>query len=277
MPWSSRPSRSRTTALVVALRAARLCGDHPAGASLLEWLESFPPGPRRWDDATRTEFVLLLQRAEPSSLRLLTASGVLQRALPELDDAIAGLRPAALEIDPLATLRLPRLTRVREIFAATSRPFSNRCCSRRWCSTRPATTRAVRSAFARRTVQRLDLRTRVEQAVAGLVDDAGLLNAAARRSDGLSEESVLRIAVHLGTSEQAEALFVLSLAGQEEGTRSEERLWALHKLLQAVLTKQELVGREAANEVERRRTEARSWFRTTRSADASLRRHGRMC
>ena len=66
----------------------------------------------------------------------------------------------------------------------------------------------------------------------------------------------MRIAVHLGTSEQAEALFVLALAGQEEGARNEERLWAMHKLLQAVLTKQELVGREAANEVERRRTEA---------------------
>ena len=117
-------------ALVVALRAARLCGDHAAGSSLLEWLESFPPGPRRWDDATRAEFFTLLQRAEPSSLRLLTASGVLQRALPELDDAIAGLRPAALEIDPLATLRLPRLTRVREILRGDEPDFSRTAAAR---------------------------------------------------------------------------------------------------------------------------------------------------
>ncbi len=40
-------------ALLVALRAARLCADHAASATLLEWLEAFPPGPRRWDDTAR--------------------------------------------------------------------------------------------------------------------------------------------------------------------------------------------------------------------------------
>jgi [protein-PII] uridylyltransferase len=109
---------------------------------------------------------------------------------------------------------------------------------------------------ARRVAARLDLGAGAEQAVAGLVGDAELLPAAARRLDSLGEEAVLQLAVHLRSSEQANALFLLAQADDPEPWER-ERLRELHELLQAALAHPELTGREAANAVEQRKATAR--------------------
>jgi Kef-type K+ transport system membrane component KefB len=243
-------------ALVVALHAARLSADHAASPALLAWLEAFPPGPRRWDDSSRAEFFALLRVADARSWRLLTASGVLQRCLPELDDALAQRRPTALDLDPLTTLRLPSLSRVHELLAQEDTPplvdeVLMAALALDACDGESG--RAV--VVARRTVQRLDLGARVEQMVASLVNDAGLMPAAARRIDALSEESVLQIAVHLDSIEQADALYLLSRAA-DGGNVDVGQLGSLHELVRVSLAHPELVGREARNEVEARRVEA---------------------
>jgi [protein-PII] uridylyltransferase len=66
---------------------------------------------------------------------------------------------------------------------------------------------------------------------------------------------VLQIAVHLGSLEQADALYLLTRASSID-ERDRDRVNALHQLVQTALAHTELVGREAANEVERRRSEA---------------------
>jgi Na+:H+ antiporter len=243
-------------ALLVALRAAAMSATSAPGASLLEWLDAFPPGPRRWDDEAREEFFSLLRLGTPQSWRLLTASGVLQRCLPELDDALAQRQPGALDLDPLAALQFQRLAGVHELLAADAA----------WSYVRPVLLAALvldacdddtneGVVVARRTVQRLDLGARVEQSVAALVGDSELLSAAARRTDALTEEAVLEIAVHLGSLEQSDALYLLTRAsGVDE--RDRDRLDALLQLVRAALAHTDLVGRDAANEVERRRSEA---------------------
>jgi Kef-type K+ transport system membrane component KefB/predicted amino acid-binding ACT domain protein len=245
-------------ALVVALYAARLCAQRAASPALLEWLEEFPAGPRRWDDKTRAEFFSLLREAEPRSWRMLTASGVLQRCLPELDDALVRRRPAALELDPLATLRLLRLSRVHELLdlERTPPPYTNAVLLAALALDAADDDSDQAVVIARRTVQRLDLGARVEQTVAGLVNDVDLMRAAARRNDALSEESVLQIAVHLDNVDQADALYLLSRAGDAHGRHDSGQLGALHELVRAALAMPELVGREAGNEVEARRAEA---------------------
>jgi Na+:H+ antiporter len=243
-------------ALLVGLRAARLCAGHPASPALLEWLSAFPPGPRRWDDASRSEFFELLRGAEPRSWRMLTASGVLQRCLPELDDALVQQRPAALDLDPLAALRFERLARTHELVAQEETPPYERsvllaalvldACGDDSLSAVPV---------ARRTVQRLDLGAEIEHSVTSLVSDVELMRAASRRHDALSEESVMQIAVHLGSVDQADALYLLSQA-VDGRDRQFEQLRALHKMVLTALSHPELVASDAANEVERRREEA---------------------
>ena len=109
---------------------------------------------------------------------------------------------------------------------------------------------------ARRTVQRLGLGTPVEQAVAALVADVNLLSGAARRVDALSEEGVLALAVHLGRTEQARALYLLTRARSSDDQWEQERIDALYDLVQDALAHPELTGRAAANAVEHRKAEA---------------------
>jgi hypothetical protein len=244
-------------ALAVGLRAARLCAGYPASPELLEWLSAFPPGARRFDDASRDEFFQLLRSAEPRSWRMLTASGVLQRCLPELDDALVQQRPNALDIDPLAALRFARLARAHELVAQEDDPPYERALMLAAlvldaCGDDSATAVAV----AQRSVQRLDLGPEIEDSVAALVGDIELMRAAAKRRDALSEESVLQIAVHLGSVEQADALYLLSLAADDGDRQLSERLRALHGMVLTALSHPELVASDAANEVERRRAEA---------------------
>ncbi len=246
-------------ALAVALAAARLSERHQPGDSLLEWLETFPPGPRTFDEAARAEFWRLLSEGGARSWRLLTSSGVLQRALPELDDALALRIRSGYEIDPLAGLRFDRSLALRDALAHAGGPAASdglvlAALVLDACEDVPVEPVVV----ARRTVQRIDLGTPVEQEVAGLVTDAGLLAAAARRLDALTEESVLALAVHLGTSAHARALYLLTIATFDGEEWERERIDALHDLIQGALAHPELTGRAAANEVERRRAEAQA-------------------
>jgi Kef-type K+ transport system membrane component KefB len=252
-------------ALAVALAAARLVEGHQPGDSLLEWLEAFPSGARPWDEQARAEFWRLLEEGGPRSWRLLTSSGVLQRALPELDDALTLRVRAAYEIDPLAGLRFSRLNAVREGLPTAGGPAQPDAVLLAAlvldaCDEVPVEPVVI----ARRTVQRLDLGTPVEQAVAGLVIDANLLAGAARRVDALSEEGVLALAVHLGSAEHARALHLLTRATFSGEEWERERIDALHDLVQDALKHPELTGRAAANEVEHRKAEATS--RTTEHA-----------
>ena len=66
--------------------------------------------------------------------------------------------------------------------------------------------------LARRIAHRLDLGAAAEQQIALLVDDSDLLRAAARKVDGLEEERVVPIAIHLDNPERARALYLLTLA-----------------------------------------------------------------
>src|SRR5205823_1090312 len=84
---------------------------------------------------------------------------------------------------------------------------------------------------ARRVVQRLGLGTAAEESVARLVADSGLLSAASRRPEGLDEERVLQLAVHLGSREQGQALYLLTLAANDMDPWERSRLDDLHQFL----------------------------------------------
>ena len=89
-----------------------------------------------------------------------------------------------------------------------------------------------------------------------LVGDADLLRAAARRLDGLEEERVVPIAIHLGRAERARALYILSIALGDLEPWDRERLDELFALVVDLLDRPELTGLDARNLVERRRAEA---------------------
>ena len=160
---------------------------------------------------------------------------MLERSLPELGAAAEHRRDHA-DLDPLAALHWSTLATLRANNPVSTVDHWDRVLLAALVLdvTHPdqATSPIV---VARKTCQRLDVGAATEQAVAGLVADAGLLLGASRRLDGLGEESVLQLAAHLGTSAQADALFLLTQAYFELEPQERARLRALHGLLLDVL------------------------------------------
>jgi Kef-type K+ transport system membrane component KefB len=248
----AEPASSFT--LEVALRAALACANTRPGASVLNWLSAIPPGPIRWTRGARQPFFDLLAEGTPRSWRLLLVSGVLERALPELGLALAR-RHSEAELDPLAALHLPWLRRVQ----ADGR--YRRAEHPEWVLLAALVLEATGGedrpvVVARKLVQRLDLGAAAEQSVARLVSDANLLTSASRRLDGLTEESVLQLAAHIGARDQAWALYLLSDTAEELDAADRARIETLYRLVDTALGHPELVGREASNTVEQRRAEA---------------------
>jgi [protein-PII] uridylyltransferase len=95
-----------------------------------------------------------------------------------------------------------------------------------------------------------------EEEVAMLVGETGLLRAAAVRPDGLDEERVVQIATFLETRGRATALYLLSVALGALEPWERTRLDALHDMVQDLLARPDLVGREARNLAEQRRAAA---------------------
>jgi Kef-type K+ transport system membrane component KefB/predicted amino acid-binding ACT domain protein len=242
--------------LEVALEAAVRCAATPPGDTVLDWLAELPGGPLRWTRPARSGFVELLERGTARSWRLLIVTGVLERSLPELGAAVER-RQGHAELDPLAALHWDTLTRLRERATARSLEHPDRVLLAALVLDATDESDAVSPVVvARKTCQRLDVGAAAEQAVAGLVSDAGLLAAASRRIDGLDEEAVLQVAAHLATPERARALFLLTLARMDLAPDDRTRLATLHDLIQAVLGNPELVGRAATNAIEQRRAQA---------------------
>jgi Kef-type K+ transport system membrane component KefB len=247
-------------ALEVALEAALMLGDqHRPGERLIEWLGQLPPTPLRFSRVARDRFFELLAEARPRAWRFLQITGVLDRALPELGDAIARREPSALDLDPFGSLTWARLDAVhRELDALHGRLTIEH-------PARLELAALIVDAsgddeppvlLARRVVQRLDLGASAEQAVAALVADVALLRAAAHRPGSLAEENVLQLAAHLGSSEQARALYVLTLASEDLDQRERSRLDTLLELVEAALAHPELTSRAASNTIEQRRNAA---------------------
>ena len=147
---------------------------------------------------------------------------MLERALPELAGAVRRRRADPTVLDPGQVLRFSLVEEIRETVRTdpAAALAQHRLEHPEWLLLAAlildtAGEDAEPVAVARRLVQRLDLGAAAEQEIALLVGDSGLLRAAAGRVDGMSEESVLQLAVHLEPAERTRALYILSLALSE--------------------------------------------------------------
>ncbi len=243
-------------ALSVALEAALACESRRPGPRLLSWLGDLPDERLPWNPDAKRRLLELLAAGGPRSWRFLAVTGILNRALPELAEALRRRQADAGQIDPMAALRWPTLARLRENPNPPDLANPERLLLAAVVLDATDGGPDTPVVVARRLVKRLDLGATTEQAVAGLVGDTALLPAAARRLDALSEEPVLQLAAHLGSPERARAQYLLAQASVNGDAPLQDRLAALDKLLQQVLSHPELVGRGASNTVEERRARA---------------------
>lgn len=237
-------------ALAVAVAAARAVDRRVPSEELLEWVAALPPGVRRIDDETRDELFAVLDEGQARSWNFLVSSGALARLLPELAEALE--RRTASAMDPIAALELVTIARAREsdLYGTLVEPQCVLIAAVALDAVDGTGASAV--AIARRTAARLGLDVTGQERCATLVRDCMLLDAAARRPDALSEPNVVGLAVHIGTSDDARALQVLTHAACGDADPEDgDRIDALADAIVAALQRPELAGGAAA-EAERR-------------------------
>jgi Kef-type K+ transport system membrane component KefB len=252
-------------ALTLALEAAQSIsrdGVRP-GAALLDYLGDRDHAPMRWDGEASRRLFDVLRTGDARTWRFLEATGVLERALPELAEAIRRRRADPFVVDPSHVLSFSLVDAIRDLVATDERAAAEygRLDHPEWLLLAAlildtAGEDASPIDLARRLAGRLDLGAAAEQEIALLVGDSGLLRAAARRIDGLDEERVFALATHLDRPERTGALYLLTLAlgGLEPWDRG--RVDELVDVVLAVLERPDLTGLDARNLVERRRAEA---------------------
>ncbi len=103
-------------AVAIGLQAALAIAEGAVpGARLLDWLGALPNEPAPWDrEATRQLFEVLL-RGNDRSWRFLEASGVLERALPELAGAVRQRRTDPHLLDSSQVLRFELVEGIRDV------------------------------------------------------------------------------------------------------------------------------------------------------------------
>lgn len=251
-------------ALDIALDAARAItrGARP-GPRLLDWIGEWSDTQLRWNPNASKQLFSVLVEGDVRAWRFLETTGVLERALPELADAVHRRRSDPYLLDPSQVLRFSLVERIRELTAtnSTAKTEHDMLQHPEWLllaalilDTAGEDSSPVE--LARRIAHRLDLGATAEQQIALLVGDSDLLLAAAQKIDGLDEERVVPIAIHLDTLERGRALYLLSLAKGEMSQWERQRLDELFQLVVALIEQPEVTGLDARNLVERRRAEA---------------------
>ena len=251
-------------ALTVAFDAASALESARApGAQLLDWLGGLGDTVLPWDDSATRRLVAVLEHGSDRSWRFLERTGVLERALPELADALRARRADPYLLDAGQTLRFELVERVREL------PRTDPAVEAAWARLdEPAALLLaalvidtagpdVDSApLARAFGERLGLPDAEQHALVTIVAEQGLLRALALRADGLGEEAVLPAATHLGTSDVVRALYVLSVAIAPLEIVERRRLDEILGLLLSVIEQPALTGSDARTVVDLRRGEA---------------------
>jgi Kef-type K+ transport system membrane component KefB len=250
--------------LAIGLEAALAIAHGAApGTRLLDWLGALPNEPTQWDRAATDQLFEVLLHGNDRAWRFLEASGVLERALPELAGEVRRRRADPHLLDSSQVLRFELVERLRDVARDDARAglVQRELEHPEWLllaalilDTAGEDSEPV--ALARRLVHRLDLGAAAEQEIAMLVGNPGLLRATVGRFDGLDEESVLKVATHVETPERARALFLMSLALGSLEAIDRRRLYELLDLIVRLLEQPGVTGLEVRNLVEQRRAEA---------------------
>jgi Kef-type K+ transport system membrane component KefB len=251
----------------ITLRAGLAVHHAQPEPELVEWisaeiatLESASPRvAAAWNESTTAMFLDFLRTGSPRSWRFLETTGFLGFALPELDQFLHDRRMNPSILDTTGLSGWPLLERVRRLQDGIADHPGEKVVIDRFRHLRDrdrvllaallidATgSGADRARSLRNFLDRLKLDDETSDSVAVLVNESELLRAAALRSDGLREESVLRIAAHLGSRENADALYVITMAMNSLEDWERGLVNQLDALIRVALDGPLLVGRNGS-------------------------------
>jgi Kef-type K+ transport system membrane component KefB/predicted amino acid-binding ACT domain protein len=240
--------------LEVALPSARSVAEgRVPSEDLVKWIvRTAPVATVTWTAKSTASLMHLLQHGTNRSWRFLETTGILEFALPELANAIQSRRSNAMELDPMGVHRWPTMDRVKALLPGTIVHPDQLLLTALLIDT---CTDNIDSARA--VLDRLGLNQDDRDRIGRMFVDAQLLRGTALRTDGLTEDSVLRLAVHIGDQTMADELMVLSNCTDALETWERAAINELYRLVTATLAGS-AHGGATAEILERRRAEVRA-------------------
>jgi Kef-type K+ transport system membrane component KefB len=236
------PPTSETIPL--AFQAAARMGHARPSPELLDWFGAHRDEVLTWTRDDTASLIRLLRTDEPRGWRLLEVTGLLERALPEIADAMRRRRADVSDLDPLGALRFHIAERLDDLAVETGHPSDDLVLAAMAADVCRDTADPHQSAVALlgRLVSALDA-----QRIARVVDDARLLRASSNNPSGFDEREVLQLATHLASSQQARDAYQLALALGPLPGWQREALDQRYSLIHEALAHPELTGGEASN------------------------------
>jgi Kef-type K+ transport system membrane component KefB len=237
---AARPPES--IALELALRSAILVGRRDPGEALSNWLATMPAAALAWRRDAFDELLDAIERGNARSWRYLDTTGVLDAALPTISAALRQRRGDSLSVDLLESYRMPSLEQLRKldpgdpVGVEVARVLDADALLLALFLVDALDAVADPAGRARQTLTHLGVGDARQSEIGDLVADAPLLWGAALRAGAFAEEAVVQLASHLGTTDHARALFVISaLRGADRPPWAQARLRELYRLVQEVL------------------------------------------
>jgi len=193
----------------LALKTAASSNTARPSANLLDWFAAHRNTPADWSFDDTGALVRLLRTANPRAWRFLDVTGVLERALPEVAQAMSHRRADLGDLDPLGALSFPVVERLDDLaallgvasddlmIAALTADVCVEADDRGECSL----------SLARRLVSNSEA-----ERIAAIVGDAQLLRASTHDADALDHGEVLQLATHLASAAHARDSYELALA-----------------------------------------------------------------
>jgi Kef-type K+ transport system membrane component KefB/predicted amino acid-binding ACT domain protein len=243
--------------VTVALQAAALAEHAVPSDDLLTWF-----GDRRdvkidWTSQDTEALLALLSRAGPRAVRLLEVSGVLERAVPTIADALTRRRADPAELDPTRHLRFPTVEALAHRTTVGSESSSTPLAPAQTSTLAALVIDVLGLKPEPRAVDRLLAELAVEHGapVQRTIESARLLRAAAADVDGYDESEINHLAAHIANTGALDAAAELAAATTHDDDR-QRRLNELVSMIEQVLSHPELQGPEAVSLADSRRRDA---------------------
>ncbi len=214
----------------VALEVARLAPLAMPDSTVVEWFGARAGSELAWRPDDTDELVDVLRAGDARSLRFLDVTGVLDRALPEVGEALARRRADPGELDPTRVLQLPTVQRIAD---EADRTTLLAALVADVCATGGP-------QCAESLAARLDPGEAAQ--IADAVRGSALLAGALANPDALGEASVLQLAEHFGSAAAVEAAHEIAAARLDDDDWRRKELDEIRDRLLIALSHPELRG-----------------------------------
>lgn len=246
---------ARTELVRVALQAAALADEGRPGGELLTWFGDRRDLPIVWQTDHTTALLDVLRLGSPRAVRLLDVTGVLERGVPTIADALVRRRADPSELDPGRVLRFPTVDRLDQLLVGSGEGREDARTVVLGALVLDVLGIDAGGDELRALLRELAVTNPAE--VEHLVSSARAVRSVAAELDGYDRAELLQLADQIGSHAQLHRAHLLALASSHGGDHR-DRLEQLHDLLAGVLAHPELLGEEASTLAESRRRAAQS-------------------